>query len=419
MGALLARRTDERWIVATRRWTLVAWTCARHRPAARRALGLRRGRLGRLLRLGPGRERGADAVARRDRVPALGDDPGEARDAEGLERAPRRARVLPLALRHVPHPLAAIVSSIHSFTQSSIGPWFLGFICLVVARLARARSSRACRCCARRRGSSRSSRARRRSSTTTCCSSRSPDDPLGRRLSDPVRGRARRAAVTSGAPYYNFFLRVFGLPLLLLMGIGPLVAWRRASLRGARPDVRSGRAASRSRQAPSCSLLGAGLVDPGPGRVHVLGLRARVDRARVRARHAGAAGARRAARGRRVLGARRAQPAPLRRLRRPRGDRPARDRRSPARAPTTPSRERKLAPGETIAVGDYRLTFRGSASGAGRERDRGARASSTSTAAATTSGTLAGRARTRTPPSSRSRTRSGSAATCSRARTCS
>ncbi|MFL5913451.1 MAG: cytochrome c biogenesis protein CcsA, partial [Gaiellaceae bacterium] len=26
MGALLARRTDERWIVATRRWTLAAWT---------------------------------------------------------------------------------------------------------------------------------------------------------------------------------------------------------------------------------------------------------------------------------------------------------------------------------------------------------------------------------------------------------
>jgi cytochrome c-type biogenesis protein CcmF len=25
MGALLARRTDERWIVATRRWTLAAW----------------------------------------------------------------------------------------------------------------------------------------------------------------------------------------------------------------------------------------------------------------------------------------------------------------------------------------------------------------------------------------------------------
>src|SRR5207253_2496365 len=37
--------------------------------------------------------------------------------------------------------------------------------------------------------------------------------------------------ITVGPPYFNFFLRVFGLPLLLLMGIGPLVAWRRSSLR--------------------------------------------------------------------------------------------------------------------------------------------------------------------------------------------
>jgi cytochrome c-type biogenesis protein CcmF len=36
---------------------------------------------------------------------------------------------------------------------------------------------------------------------------------------------------TVGQPYFDFFLRVFGLPLLLLMGIGPLIAWRRSSLR--------------------------------------------------------------------------------------------------------------------------------------------------------------------------------------------
>src|SRR5262249_29332270 len=47
-------------------------------------------------------------------------------------------------------------------------------------------------------------------------------------LSEAVRGEA----VTVGPPYYDFFLKVFGLPLLLLMGIGPLVAWRRTSLRG-------------------------------------------------------------------------------------------------------------------------------------------------------------------------------------------
>jgi cytochrome c-type biogenesis protein CcmF len=46
-------------------------------------------------------------------------------------------------------------------------------------------------------------------------------------LSEAVRGEQ----ITVGAPYYNFFLRTFGLPLLLLMGIGPLIAWRRASVR--------------------------------------------------------------------------------------------------------------------------------------------------------------------------------------------
>jgi cytochrome c-type biogenesis protein CcmF len=49
-------------------------------------------------------------------------------------------------------------------------------------------------------------------------------------LSEAVRGEA---SVVAG-PYYNFFLRVFGLPLLLLMGIAPLIAWRRASLRSLR-----------------------------------------------------------------------------------------------------------------------------------------------------------------------------------------
>src|SRR5204863_4434442 len=52
-------------------------------------------------------------------------------------------------------------------------------------------------------------------------------------LSEAVRGEA----VTVGPPYYDFFLKVFGLPLLLLMGIGPLVAWRRTSLRGLGQNV--------------------------------------------------------------------------------------------------------------------------------------------------------------------------------------
>jgi cytochrome c-type biogenesis protein CcmF len=125
---------------------------------------------------------------------------------------------------------SGVVNSIHSFTQSSIGPWFLAFIALVVAvslavvfwRLPKLRSPTKL------------------------------ESPVSREaaflynnllllalclailwgvvypmLSEAVRGEA----VVLGRSYYDFFLRIFGLPLLLLMGIGPLVAWRRASLR--------------------------------------------------------------------------------------------------------------------------------------------------------------------------------------------
>ena len=64
----------------------------RLRPPARLALGLHRGRLGRLLRLGSGRERRADALDRRHRLPALGDDPGAQGDASDLEHGADRAR---------------------------------------------------------------------------------------------------------------------------------------------------------------------------------------------------------------------------------------------------------------------------------------------------------------------------------------
>ena len=47
------------------------------------------------------------------------------------------------------------------------------------------------------------------------------------------RGRQRRA-FTVGPPYFNFFLRAFGLTLLFLMGLGPLLAWRRSSIRDTR-----------------------------------------------------------------------------------------------------------------------------------------------------------------------------------------
>ena len=107
IGALVARRTGADWIRATRRFALIAWTFLGTGHHARRAVVLHRARLGRLLGLGPGRERLADAVARRHRVPPLDHGPGEARDAEGLERVADLRHVHARAARHVPRALRA------------------------------------------------------------------------------------------------------------------------------------------------------------------------------------------------------------------------------------------------------------------------------------------------------------------------
>ena len=53
MAALASRQVDERWIVVTRRWTLRRGRSSASGPPGE--VGLRGGRLGRLVRLGSGR----------------------------------------------------------------------------------------------------------------------------------------------------------------------------------------------------------------------------------------------------------------------------------------------------------------------------------------------------------------------------
>ena len=67
-----------------------------------RALGLRGAGLGRLLGMGPGGERVADAVADGHRVPALGDDAGKARHAEDVEHVADLRHLPAVDFRHLP-----------------------------------------------------------------------------------------------------------------------------------------------------------------------------------------------------------------------------------------------------------------------------------------------------------------------------
>ena len=230
MGALLARRADELWVVVTRRWTLVAWTFL--------GFGQLLGAHWAYVEVGWGGYFAWDPVENAALMPWLAATAflhsvmiQEKRGILKIWNVLLVAGAFALALFGTFLTRSGILSSIHSFTESSIGPWFLGFIGAVVA------------------------------GSTLLIVSRLPLLRSKTRLESPISREAtflynnlllvafcltilwgvaypiltealRGEPVTVGPPYYNFFLKAFGLPLLVLMGIGPLIAWRRASLRG-------------------------------------------------------------------------------------------------------------------------------------------------------------------------------------------
>jgi cytochrome c-type biogenesis protein CcmF len=229
MAALLSRRTDELWIVLTRRWTLLAWTFL--------GIGQLLGAHWAYVEVGWGGYFAWDPVENAALMPWLAATAFlhsvMIQEKRGMLKVWNMLLVIGafcLSLFGTFLTRSGILNSIHSFTEGPLGAWFLGFICLVVV------------------------------ASTALVLARLPllraktrlESPISREatflynnlllvafcltilwgvvypiLSEAVRGEQ----MTVGPPYYNFFLKAFGLPLLLLMGIGPLVAWRRASLR--------------------------------------------------------------------------------------------------------------------------------------------------------------------------------------------
>ena len=172
MAALASKRVDERWIIATRRWTLAAWTFL--------GIAILLGAKWAYEEVGWGGWYAWDPVENAALMPWLVATAflhsvmvQEKKDMLRVWNVILVAGAFALSLFGTFLTRSGILSSIHSFTESSIGPWFLGFIALVLRRVDRADPLAAAGTCARARGSSRSSRARRRSSTTTSSSSRS------------------------------------------------------------------------------------------------------------------------------------------------------------------------------------------------------------------------------------------------------
>jgi cytochrome c-type biogenesis protein CcmF len=229
MAALVSRRVDERWIVATRRWTLAAWTFL--------GIGILLGAKWAYEEVGWGGWYAWDPVENAALMPWLVATAflhsvmvQEKKDMLRVWNVVLVTLAFSLSLFGTFLTRSGVLNSIHSFTESPIGAWFLGFICvvavgsiaLIMSRLPVLRSRTKMESLVSREAAFLYNNLFLVAFALTVLWGVAY--PL---VSEAIRG----VASTVGAPYYNFFAIVFGLPLVLLMGIGPLVAWRRASLR--------------------------------------------------------------------------------------------------------------------------------------------------------------------------------------------
>jgi cytochrome c-type biogenesis protein CcmF len=229
MAALVSRRVDERWIVASRRWTLFSWTFL--------GVAILLGAKWAYESIGWGGYYAWDPVENAALMPWLAATAflhsvmvQEKKNMLRVWNVVLIALTFSLTLFGTFLTRSGVINSIHSFSQSSIGGWFLAFIAvvaagstvLIVTRLSLLRTPIRFESLASREAAFLYNNLLLVAFALTMLWGVA--FPL---LSQMLRG----VPVTVGPPYYNFFLRIFGLPLLLLMGIGPLLAWRRASLR--------------------------------------------------------------------------------------------------------------------------------------------------------------------------------------------
>jgi cytochrome c-type biogenesis protein CcmF len=228
-GAMLSGRTDERWLVATRRWTIAAWMFL--------GFGQVLGAHWAYVEVGWGGYYAWDPVENAALMPWLAAT--AFLHSVMIQERKGMLKVWNMVLVALAFELSVfgtfltrsgVVNSIHSFSKSPIGGWFLAFVVisslfsltLILWRLpllkARTKLESAI---------SREAAFLYNNLLLVALCLTVLWGVLFPIVTQLVTGETR----TMGRPYYDFFLRAFGLPLLLLMGIGPLIAWRKTSVR--------------------------------------------------------------------------------------------------------------------------------------------------------------------------------------------
>ena len=228
LGALLGRYPGEKWIHLTRRWTMIAWGF--------QGVGILLGAHWAYAVLGWGGYWMWDPVENASLMPWL---TGTAflhsvmmQEKRGMMRVWNVWLVFTTFLLTIFGTFltrSGVVNSVHAFAQSSIGPWFLGFIgvVFVVCLVAFWRNRDYLRS-----DNTLDSLVSRESSflfnnlilLVACVAVIS--GTLFPVLSEWVRG----TKISVGAPFFNKVNLPIGLFLLFLTGIGPLLAWRKTSM---------------------------------------------------------------------------------------------------------------------------------------------------------------------------------------------
>ena len=229
MAAMVTGRLGDGWIRAIRRWALVSWGIL--------GVGLMLGAWWAYHVLGWGGYWGWDPVENVALLPWLTATAFVhsiiVQERRGMLKVWNMALIVASFILSVFATFtvrSGLISSVHSFATSSIGPWFLGYLAIVIVvsaalliyRLPGLQSDRAIESVVSRESGF---------LLNNLIFAAMAFATLWGTIFPLVTELFRNTQLTIGPPFYMEVNGPLLLALMLLMGIGPLLAWRRSSLR--------------------------------------------------------------------------------------------------------------------------------------------------------------------------------------------
>jgi len=228
IAALLTRRLDAEWLAAVRRWALLSWFF--------NTTGIILGMWWAYVELGWGGYWAWDPVENASLLPWLVNTAFlhsiMVQEKRGMLRKWNVTLVVSAFLLSIFGTFitrSGIISSVHSFAQSPVGMWFAGFLIVSIIATAYLVTTRLKDLRSHTELESMISREAAFLYNNLIFIGIAFSVLWGTMfpiISEAVRGNK----ITVGPPFFNTVNVPLGLLLLLLTGIGPLIAWRRASV---------------------------------------------------------------------------------------------------------------------------------------------------------------------------------------------